>query len=115
MSREVLCSHVFTTAIHPPRDSVVSADSSGRDKVLMLGLKVTAPVLQPHSWGARDPSPHGIHRAARRQRRTDGWGQFRVQHLAQGHFGMQIRKTGMELPTFWLEDNHSTPQKQPAQ
>ena len=51
---------------------VVSADSSGRDKVLMLGLKVTAPVLQPHSWGARDPSPHGIHRAARRQRRTDG-------------------------------------------
>lgn len=23
----------------------------------MLGLKVTAPVLQPHCWGAADPSP----------------------------------------------------------
>lgn len=51
---------------------VVCADSSGRDKVLMLGLKVTAPVLQPHSWGARDPSPHGIPRAVRRERWTDG-------------------------------------------
>lgn len=52
----------------------VSADSSGRDKVLMPGLKVTAPVLQPHSWGARDPSPHGTPRAARREgeSRTDG-------------------------------------------
>lgn len=46
-----------------------SADSSGRDKVLMPGLKVTAPVLQPHSWGARDPSPRGIPRAARGERK----------------------------------------------
>lgn len=30
---------------------------AGRDRVLMLGLKVTAPVLQPHCWGAADPSP----------------------------------------------------------
>ena len=41
-------------------------------------------------------------------------GQFRVQHLAQGHFGMQIflfflGRLGIELPTFRLEDNHSTP------
>lgn len=45
---------------------VVRADSSGRDKVLMLGSKVTAPVLQQHSWRARDPSPHGIPSAAQR-------------------------------------------------
>ncbi len=45
---------------------VVSTDRSGRDKVLMLGLKVTAPVLQPHSWGAADPSPRGTLRTAER-------------------------------------------------
>lgn len=55
---------------------VLSADSSGRDKVLMLGLKVTAPVLQPHSWGARDPSPHGIPRAARREREIERGGRM---------------------------------------
>ncbi|KAK5929815.1 hypothetical protein CgunFtcFv8_011016 [Champsocephalus gunnari] len=56
---------------------VVSADSSGRDKVLMLGLKVTAPVLQPHSWGARDPSPHGRASAVQRERegRMEGGGE----------------------------------------
>ncbi|KAA8594354.1 hypothetical protein FQN60_005188, partial [Etheostoma spectabile] len=59
-------SHSRIRIVHrgAPRFTVVSSDSSGRDKVLMLGLKVTAPVLQPHSWGARDPSPHGIPRAA---------------------------------------------------
>ena len=36
-------------------------------------------------------------------------GPFRVQYLAQGHFGKQMGKTGIEPPTFWLEDNHSTP------
>lgn len=51
---------------------VPSADSSGRDKVLMLGLKVTAPVLQPRSWGARDPSPLGIPRALWREGEKDG-------------------------------------------
>ena len=40
-------------------------------------------------------------------------GQFRVQHLAQGHLGMQMEKTGIELPTFWLEDNRSSTQPQP--
>ena len=37
--------------------------------------------------------------------------QFGVQHLAQGHFGMQIflGRLGIELPTFRLEDDHSTP------
>ena len=34
-------------------------------------------------------------------------GQFGVQHLAQEHFGMQMGKTGIELPTFWLEDDRS--------
>ena len=34
--------------------------------------------------------------------------QFGVQHLAQGHFGMQIILR-IELPTFRLEDDHSTP------
>lgn len=37
--------------------SGVSADRPGRDKVLTSSLKVTAPVLQPHSWGAKNPSP----------------------------------------------------------
>ena len=32
-----------------------------------------------------------------------------VQNLAQGHFGMQIGKTGIEPMTFWLEDDHFTP------
>ena len=37
--------------------------------------------------------------------------QFGIQHLAQGHFGMQIfwEDLGMELPIFTLEDDHSTP------
>ena len=39
--------------------------------------------------------------------------QFGVQHLAQGHFGMQIffflGRLEIELPTFSLEDDHSTP------
>ncbi|CAB1444690.1 unnamed protein product [Pleuronectes platessa] len=35
-------------------------------------------------------------------------GPLRVQHLAQGHFGIQMGKNGIELPTFWLEDNRST-------
>lgn len=63
---------------------VVSADSSGKDKVLMLGLKVTAPVLQPHSWGARDPSPHGIPRAARRRRTYGGGGGVRARGQVEG-------------------------------
>ena len=39
--------------------------------------------------------------------------QFGVQHLAQGHFGMQIffGRLGIELPTFRLEDDRSTPCK----
>ena len=37
-------------------------------------------------------------------------GQFAVQDLAQGHFGMQILgRLGIKLPTFRLEDEHSTP------
>ena len=32
-----------------------------------------------------------------------------VQYLAQGHFGMQIWKNGIEQPTFWLEDDRSNP------
>ena len=32
-----------------------------------------------------------------------------------GHFSMQMGKTGITLPTFWLEDNRSTPQPQPPQ
>ena len=38
--------------------------------------------------------------------------QFRVLHLAQGHFGMQtffFGRLGLKLLTFRLEDNHSTP------
>ena len=37
--------------------------------------------------------------------------QLGVQHLAQGHFGKQIflGRLGIELPTFRLEDDHSSP------
>ena len=35
-------------------------------------------------------------------------GQFGVQYLAQGHFGMKGNKTGIKPPTFWLEDDRST-------
>ena len=35
-----------------------------------------------------------------------------VQHLAQGHFSMQMGKTGIDLLTFWLEDDHPTAQPQ---
>ena len=34
--------------------------------------------------------------------------QIEVQYLAQGHLGMQMGKTGIEPPTFWLEDDRST-------
>ena len=36
--------------------------------------------------------------------------QFKVEHIAQGHFGTQMGRTGIELLTFWLEDDRSTPQ-----
>ena len=35
-----------------------------------------------------------------------------AQYLAQGHFGIQVGKTGIKLPTFWLEDDCSTPKPQ---
>lgn len=41
--------------------------------MLMLSLKVTAPVLQPRSRGAADPSPHGGAPTAGRREREDGW------------------------------------------
>ncbi|CAB1446456.1 unnamed protein product [Pleuronectes platessa] len=33
------------------------------------------------------------------------WERGRVQYLAQGHFGMQMGKTGIEPPALWLDDN----------
>ncbi|CAB1460814.1 unnamed protein product [Pleuronectes platessa] len=36
--------------------------------------------------------------------------QFEVQHLAQGHFGMQMGKTGIKLPTFCSEEDCNIPQ-----
>ena len=35
-------------------------------------------------------------------------GQFGVQYLAKQHFGMQMGKTGIEPPAFWLEDPRAT-------
>lgn len=52
------------------------SDSSGRDKVLMPSLKVTAPVPQPGSRGAADPSPCGYAPGAAGERGgwMGGWG-----------------------------------------
>lgn len=41
--------------------------------MLMPSLKVTAPVLQPRSRGAADPSPHGGAPTVGRREREDGW------------------------------------------
>ncbi|CAB1458660.1 unnamed protein product [Pleuronectes platessa] len=40
---------------------------------------------------------------------TRGVHSFFYGHLSQGHIGTQMGKTGIELPTFWLDDNRAIP------